>query len=110
MIRDATRYLLVLLGFQCTLWSPSSLADYDRYPTNCSAEADRVARSNSSVAGGAVRGAARGAVFGAVVGDNRHATGRGAAVGATVGAVRNGARQNDIYQRVYDDCMRRNRN
>jgi uncharacterized protein YcfJ len=90
------------------IWSASALA-YDRYPTDCSAEADRVARDNSSVAAGAVRGAARGAVFGAVVGDNRHSVGRGAAAGATIGAVRSGARQENIRRDVYDDCMRRNR-
>jgi hypothetical protein len=106
--RDASRYLLVVLVLPCMIWSASALA-YDRYPTNCAAEADRVARDNSSVAAGAVRGAARGAVFGAVVGGDREDARRGAAAGATVSAVRNGARQSDIRREVYDDCMRRNR-
>ncbi|UCG98679.1 MAG: hypothetical protein JSW31_06465 [Burkholderiales bacterium] len=71
----------------------------------CSARAERAAMDSTGVAGGAVRGGVGGAAFGAIVGGGKGAK-RGAAAGAVVGGVAGGARRNDVYRRVYDDCMR----
>ena len=71
----------------------------------CSARADRAAMDSTGVMGGAVRGTVGGAAFGAIVGGGKGAK-RGAAAGAVVGGVAGGARRNDVYKRVYDECMR----
>lgn len=102
MFFTSVKYPLLLMAL---LWSVNASA-YRPSPADCAAEADRAARDSGTMMGGAVRGAARGAVFGAIVGDRRKSTRRGAAVGALVGGVRKGARKNNVYQRVYDDCMR----
>lgn len=73
--------------------------------SDCAARADRASRDTSGIAGGAVRGAAGGAIFGAIVGDSRKSTRRGAAFGGIVGGARGSYRKNEIYKRVYDDCM-----
>lgn len=71
----------------------------------CSARAERAAMDSTGVVGGAVRGGVGGAAVGAIVGGGRGAR-TGAAAGAIVGGVAGGARRNDVYKRVYDDCMR----
>ena len=75
-------------------------------PADCAAVADRAARDQRSVMGGAARSATRGAIFGAIVGDSGRSAGRGAALGAFVGGTRSAVARNDVYERVYDDCMR----
>lgn len=75
-------------------------------PADCAAVADRAARDQRSVMGGAARSATKGAIFGAIVGDSGRSAGRGAALGAIVGGTRSAAARNDIYERAYDDCMR----
>jgi len=75
-------------------------------PADCAAIADREARDERTVLGGAARSATRGAVFGAIVGDSGKSARRGAALGAVVGGTRSAVRKNEIYERVYDDCMR----
>lgn len=96
----------LLIGVIAITWSSVSAA-YRPSAADCAAEADRAARDSGTMLGGAARGAARGAIFGAIVGDSGKATRRGAALGAFTGGVRNQARKNDVYTRVYDDCMRR---
>lgn len=71
----------------------------------CSAHAERAAMNTVGVAGGAVRGGVGGAAFGAIVNGGRGAR-TGAVAGAVVGGAVGGARRNDVYRRVYDDCMR----
>jgi uncharacterized protein YcfJ len=73
--------------------------------SECSARAERAAMDSTGVAGGAVRGGVGGAAVGAIVGGGKGAR-TGAAAGAIVGGVAGGARRNDVYRRVYDDCMR----
>jgi len=73
--------------------------------SECAARADRAARDSVGVAGGAVRGGVGGAAFGAIVGGGKGA-GRGAALGAVVGGAAGASNQNEVYKRVYDDCMR----
>ena len=75
-------------------------------PADCAAEADRASRGSGSMVGGLGRGAAKGAIFGAIVGDGKAAR-RGAALGALAGGVRQGAYKDNVYQSVYDACMRR---
>jgi uncharacterized protein YcfJ len=72
---------------------------------DCAARADRAAKDSTSIAGGAVRGTVGGAAFGAIVGDSKGAK-RGAAVGAVVGGAHAASKREDVYKRVYDDCMR----
>lgn len=76
-----------------------------RSPADCAAVADRAARDQRSVMGGAARSATKGAVFGAIVGNGKSAR-RGAALGAVVGGTRSAARRNETYEIVYDECMR----
>ena len=71
----------------------------------CSARAERAAMNTVGVAGGAVGGAVGGAAFGAIVNGGRGAR-TGAVAGAVVGGTAGGVRRNDVYRRVYDDCMR----
>jgi hypothetical protein len=73
---------------------------------DCAARADRAARDSTGVAGGAMRGAVGGAAFGVIVGDSRKATKRGAALGAVVGGASAAHQKDDVYKRVYDECMR----
>lgn len=94
---------VVAVAATCLFISMSARA---QSAAECAAHADRVARDSTGVMGGAVRGAAGGAVFGAIVGDNRRAAGRGAALGAVVGGAAGAHNQNEVYKRVYDDCMR----
>jgi len=73
----------------------------------CAARADRAARDSTGVMGGAVAGGVGGAAFGAIVSDKRSkGAARGAALGAVVGGAAGAHRKNDVYKRVYDDCMR----
>ena len=78
---------------------------YAMSPADCAAEADRAAREQGTVMGGAASGAVGGAVFGAIVGNKKSAR-RGAALGAVVGGSRNAVNKDYVYRRVYDDCMR----
>jgi uncharacterized protein YcfJ len=71
----------------------------------CAAQAERAAMNTTGVMGGAVRGGVGGAAVGAIVGGGRGAR-TGVAVGAVVGGVAGAARRDDVYRRVYDDCMR----
>lgn len=76
---------------------------------------DRYARdyANRHARGGALRGAGRGAAGGAIFGAIAGNAGRGAAIGSAVGALGGGIRRSEskdrLYQRAYDDCMRRDR-
>ncbi len=73
----------------------------------CAARADRAARDSTGVVGGAVRGGVGGAAFGAIVSDKRSkGAARGAALGAVVGGAAGAHQKNEVYKRVYDDCMR----
>lgn len=75
---------------------------------DCAARADRAARDSSGVLGGAAAGGAGGAVFGAIVSDkSSKGAKRGAALGAVVGGARGAHGKEQIYKRVYDDCMAR---
>lgn len=78
---------------------------YAPSPAECAAQAERAAQGSGTVLGGAARGAARGALFGSVIGGGDAAK-RGAAIGAITGTARGSAQKNDLYYRVYDDCMR----
>lgn len=83
-----------------------STPSWARSAADCAAEADRASRGTGSSIGGIGRGAAKGALFGAIVGNGKSAR-RGAALGAVVGGVRQGAYKNNVYNSVYDACMRR---
>jgi len=73
---------------------------------DCAARADRAARDSSGVLGGAVAGGAGGALFGAIVSDkSSKGAKRGAALGAVVGGASGAYKKDQIYKRVYDDCM-----
>jgi hypothetical protein len=73
---------------------------------DCAARADRAARDSSGVLGGAAKGGAGGALFGAIVSDkSRKGAKRGAALGAIVGGASGAHSKEQIYKRVYDDCM-----
>ncbi|MGD1983171.1 MAG: hypothetical protein PVF93_04600 [Chromatiaceae bacterium] len=73
---------------------------------DCAARADRAARDSSGALGGAVKGGAGGALFGAIVSDkSRKGAKRGAALGAVVGGASGASSKNQVYKRVYDDCM-----
>lgn len=71
----------------------------------CSARAERAAMNTAGVAGGAVRGSVGGAAFGAIVNGGKGAR-TGAVAGAVVGGTAGAVRRDDVYRRVYDDCMR----
>ncbi|MCW8964133.1 MAG: hypothetical protein OQL16_10065 [Gammaproteobacteria bacterium] len=79
---------------------------YAASAADCAARADRAERDATSTAGGAARGAGAGLLFGAIVGDSSKSAGRGALLGGVVGGARQSSQRNDIYRRVYDDCMR----
>lgn len=81
---------------------------YAASEADCAARADRAERDATSTAGGAGRGAVKGALFGAIVGDSSKSAKRGAALGGVMGGVKQSNQRNDIYRRVYDDCMRGN--
>lgn len=73
---------------------------------DCAARADRAARDSSGALGGAVAGGAGGALFGAIVSDkSSRGAKRGAALGAVVGGASGAHKKDQIYKRVYDDCM-----
>jgi hypothetical protein len=73
---------------------------------DCAARADRAARDSSGALGGAVRGGAGGALFGAIVSDkSSKGARRGAALGAVVGGASGAHSKEQVYKRVYDDCM-----
>lgn len=73
---------------------------------DCAARADRAARNSSGALGGAAAGGVGGAAFGAIVSDkSRKGAKRGAALGAVVGGARGAHTKDQIYKRVYDDCM-----
>jgi len=104
MLRTPKGWSLLLVGALTAVLSLSAEARRGN-PSDCAAEADRASRSGGTVIGGATRGAARGALFGAIVGNKKGAR-RGAALGAAVGTTRRAVRKDDVYRRVYDDCMR----
>lgn len=79
---------------------------YAASAADCAARADRAERDAASTGRGAGGGAVKGALFGAIVGDSSKSAGRGALLGGVVGGVRQSNQRNDIYRRVYDDCMR----
>ena len=79
---------------------------YAQSAADCAARADRAQRDATSTAGGAARGAGAGLLFGAIVGDSSDSAARGALLGGVVGGARQSNQRNDIYRRVYDDCMR----
>jgi hypothetical protein len=83
-----------------------ALPAYAASPADCAAVADRAARNQGSVIGGAAHSATRGAVFGAIVGDGRKGARRGATLGAVVGGARTAVQRDQVYQWAYDDCMR----
>jgi hypothetical protein len=91
----------VALALSLTVITPAGAQS----AADCAARADRASRDTSGIAGGAMRGATRGALFGAIVGDSRKSARRGAAFGGIVGGARGNYRKNEIYKRVYDDCM-----
>jgi len=101
LYRSGYRAFVLVLA----LGSMNGVLAKDMSPADCAAMADREARDERTVLGGAARSATRGAVFGAIVG-NRESARRGAALGAVVGGTRSAVRRNEIYERVYDDCMR----
>ena len=73
---------------------------------DCAARADRASRDSSGGLGGAVKGGAGGALFGAIVSDkSSKGAKRGAALGAVVGGASGAHSKEQIYKRVYDDCM-----
>jgi hypothetical protein len=79
---------------------------YAQSAADCAARADRAARESSGVLGGAVAGGAGGALFGAIVSDkSSRGARRGAALGAVVGGASGAHNKDQIYKRVYDDCM-----
>lgn len=79
---------------------------YAQSEADCAARADRAARDSSGVLGGAVAGGAGGALFGAIVSDkSSKGAKRGAALGAVVGGASGAHSKEQIYKRVYDDCM-----
>lgn len=104
MFRTAVRYPLLLMGLMAVFFSSVASARYPS-PADCAAEADRASRDSGTVMGGAVRGAARGAVFGAIVGDSKSAR-KGAAIGGVVSSARRANQKGEVYERVYDNCMR----
>lgn len=93
------------MGVVGLFWSAAGSA-HQPSAADCAAEADRASRGQGTVMGGAAGGALGGAAFGAIVGGGSKGAWRGAAVGSVVGAAHNAHRNNDVYQRVYDDCMR----
>jgi outer membrane lipoprotein SlyB len=98
---------LPVLAQSTTKEAPTTTVVVKQGPSaaECSARAERAAMDSTGVAGGAVRGGVGGAAVGAIVGGGKGAR-TGAAAGAIVGGVAGGARRNDVYRRVYDDCMR----
>lgn len=92
---------IFLLG--CAIAAPV----HGQSAAECAARADRAARESTGVLGGAVGGGLGGAAFGAIVSDkSRKGAKRGAALGAIVGGASGAHNQNEVYKRVYDDCMR----
>ena len=71
----------------------------------CSSRAERAALNSTGAARGAVRGGVGGAAFGAIVNGSKGAK-TGAVAGAVVGGTTGAVRREDVYRRVYDDCMR----
>jgi hypothetical protein len=79
---------------------------YAQSEADCAARADRASRDSSGALGGAVKGGAGGALFGAIVSDkSSKGAKRGAALGAVVGGASGAHSKEQIYKRVYDDCM-----
>lgn len=110
--RPARHRLLALLVFASVLLAAPARAQTTTVivkpapsSAECSARAERAALNTTGVAGGAVRGGVGGAAFGAIVGGGKGA-GRGAVAGAVVGGTVGAVRRDDVYRRVYDDCMR----
>ena len=97
--------LSAAIGFT-TIMLIAAPISYAASEADCAARADRAQRDSRSTAGGAGRGAAKGLLFGAIVGDSSESAGRGALLGGVVGGVKQSNQRNDIYRRVYDDCMR----
>jgi hypothetical protein len=97
--------LASLCGILAIAWATTSIADAPS-AADCAAEADRAVRDVGSGVGGIAKGATKGALFGAIVGNKKSAK-RGAALGSIVGGVRRTAERNDVYESVYDACMRR---
>jgi hypothetical protein len=105
MQRRESRRNLALVGTLCTTLL-ATLPVFAQSEADCAARADRAARDSSGALGGAVKGGAGGAVFGALVSD-KSSTGakRGAALGAAVGGGTGAHSKDQMYKRIYDDCM-----
>lgn len=73
-------------------------------PVHAQSEADCAVRDSNSTVRRGVGGAAAGAVVGGLVNNSKGAR-RGAVAGGAVGAVSGSSKKNDLYKRVYDDCM-----
>jgi len=79
---------------------------YAQSEADCAARADRASRESSGALGGAVKGGAGGALFGAIVSDkSSKGAKRGAALGAVVGGASGAHNKQEVYKRVYDECM-----
>lgn len=98
LVGAATAFIMLGTAIPAHAYKPSA--------SDCAAEAERAARGGHTVVGSAAVGATGGAVFGGIVGGRKGAR-RGAAAGAVVGGASSGYRKNDVYKRVYDDCMYR---
>jgi hypothetical protein len=95
--------VLAILLLGCAIAAPA----HSQSAAECAARADRAARDSTGVVGGAVGGGLGGAAFGAIVSDkSSKGAKRGAALGAVVGGASGAHHQNEVYKRVYDDCMK----
>ena len=88
----------VLLAFSMSLPAQAQSA------ADCAARADRAERDSNSTTRGVVGGAAGGAIVGGLVNNSRGAK-RGAVAGGVIGGARGKSKKNNVYKRVYDDCM-----
>jgi hypothetical protein len=96
---------LAVIGLLCGSLGVAMHA-FAQSEADCAARADRASRDSSGALGGAVKGGAGGALFGAIVSDkSRKGAKRGAALGAVVGGASGAHSKEQIYKRVYDDCM-----
>ena len=102
--RESHRSLAVAFTLCASVMA--TLPVFAQSAADCAARADRAARDSSGVLGGAVKGGVGGAAFGAIVSDkSSKGAKRGAALGAVVGGATGAYSQEQIYKRVYDDCM-----
>ncbi|EXJ12639.1 glycine zipper domain-containing protein [Imhoffiella purpurea] len=106
MQRTRSQRNRTILFSLCIALAASMPQVHARSPADCAARADRAARESAGFLGGAVAGGAGGAAFGAIVSDkSRQGARRGAALGAAVGGTTSAYNREQVYKRVYDDCM-----